>query len=139
MMKKNKQLYQYLIILSAFSSAPFVLANDAELNRSNEKANAAMPVAPSGPYRSQNNIVAHQIQRQASRIEQRPAQQPMPVRNRNQYRPQPMQAPQWVQRQPQQQVPEWVKNPPYGPKPPAWVINPPQQHGYAYRYPMNRR
>ena len=59
---------------------------------------------------------------------QRPPQQQM--------RP-PVSAPAWVNKAPHQrmqapQVPDWVKNPPYGPKPPAWVINPQQQPAYQY-------
>ena len=62
---------------------------------------------------------------------QRPPQQPMPAQNFNRNRPQPMPAPQWVQ----PRVPDWVKNPPYGPKPPAWVTNPPKQPMYRYGNP----
>ena len=49
MMKKNNRLYQHLIILLALGNSSFALAEDNEVAKKNQ---AAMPAAPSGPYRS---------------------------------------------------------------------------------------
>ncbi|MCK5386234.1 MAG: hypothetical protein KAJ39_03550, partial [Gammaproteobacteria bacterium] len=79
MMKKNSRLYQHLIILLALCNTSFVLASDNEAVKEKEQA-AAMPPAPSGPYRSQtttNKNVKNKIPVQTPVMAQRPPQQPM--------------------------------------------------------------
>ena len=124
MMMKNNQLYKNVIILSALCGTSFVFA--AEDNAVDKKdVLTEMPAAPSGPYRSQsvnntNTKKENSSKVKTEKIAQRPPQPRMPAPNMNQYSPQPV------------QVPDWVKNPPYGPKPPAWVTHPPQPPMYGY-------
>ena len=133
MMKKNNRLYQYLIILLALGNTSIVLAADKDAVADKEKI-TVMPSAPAGPYRSQNtddkNRQTKSHQQPSKMMSQTQSAQALPA-------PQPTPTPpQFAQRPPQQMqrppVPEWVKNPPYGSKPPAWVINPPRQPAYGY-------
>lgn len=158
-MKMNNRLYQYLIILMTMSNVSFVYANDDNVTRTKEKA--AMPAAPSGPYRSQSdrdiskqiNVTKRMQQPKQSlpavQLAQRPAQQQMrppvaPPAWANQAPPQRMMQPNWNQNVPPQpqwvqpEVPDWVKNPPRGPKPPKWVTNPPEPPAWVKNIPQQR-
>jgi len=89
---------------------------------------------PQQPPMQAPNWNRNQSQPMPPQFAQRPQQPPMQAPNWNRHQSQPMPAPQWT---PPPAVPEWVKNPPYGPKPPEWVTNPPPRPNYNYGYPRH--
>lgn len=153
MMKMNNRLYQYLIILIALVNTSFVLASDGDETKVKAQAQAAMPPAPSGPYRSQvagaesnqniNKVEAKQLTQRPiettpnEKLEQRLPQQVVPAPQLTQRSPQqPMPAPNWNRTPPA--PPAWVNKAPQPMPVPQWAKRPPQQPMPAQNFNRNR-